>query len=99
MNTLFSSYFFLSIFFIELIIHLLVVRYQDLTSASDWHDFMVLAVSLSAPTAVNTWLESFHGVYKLHADRVAFPVLEPRPAIIEASLRHKRLLFTLRHMA
>jgi hypothetical protein len=69
----------------------LLGKTKELTSLSDWHDIMVLLLSLDQPvlSEVTAWLDSFLGIYKRHAMRQLFSVFEPRPALLESNLRHQ----------
>ena len=65
----------------------LLPKNRGLTSVSDYHDVLVLGLQLTSATLA--WLETFSHVYRHHANRQAFSVLEPRPALLEASVRHR----------
>ena len=64
---------------------LLLGKNRRLSSVSDWHDLSV--VRLSATDATRRWLSTVIDVYYHHADREAFSLLEPRPALLEATAR------------
>jgi len=66
----------------------LLSKNRGLTTASDYHDLMVLGLQ-ATPTTLE-FLKSFAEVYRNHADRKAFSVLEPRPALLEATVRHRQ---------
>ena len=55
------------------------------TTPSDWHDLQVIAVRLDAGGL--TWLSDLQSVLKSYATRASWTMLEPRPAIMEASMR------------
>ena len=69
----------------------LLGKTSELTSLSDWHDLMVFLMSLDASVVSSTtaWLDSFLSIYQRHAMRQIFSVFEPRPALLEATLRHR----------
>jgi len=68
---------------------MLLEKNAHLRSVSDWHDLLVLGLRLHSGT--RQWLRDAHAVYLRHADRPQFPLLEPRVALREASVRHPRL--------
>ena len=63
----------------------LLGKTRRLTSVSDWHDLGIMM--LRNNEAVRRWLQVFTEVYYHHADRGAFSLLEPRPALLEATFR------------
>jgi hypothetical protein len=65
---------------------LLLPKNRGLTSISDWHDLFVLGINASKPEA-HEWLDAFASTYRHHADRQAFTVLEPRPALLAANAK------------
>ena len=68
---------------------LLLDKTRKLSSLSDWHDLRVLGLSLADNSKAILWFQSFRDVYLHHADREAFNLLYPRPALLEASIRHR----------
>ena len=68
---------------------LLLDKTRKLNSLSDWHDLRVLGLSLADNSKAILWFQSFRDVYLHHADREAFNLLYPRPALLEASIRHR----------
>lgn len=66
---------------------LLPSKTRKLTSVSDWHDLMV--VGIAGSSSAKSWIKSFQEVYMRFADRNAFTLLDPRPAMLESSLRHR----------
>lgn len=66
----------------------LLGKNKRLTSISDWHDLMIVAFKRTSPRFLS-WYQSFEEVYRYYASkRLAFSMLEPRPAIAEASAIH-----------
>jgi len=66
---------------------ILMGKNKRLTSVSDWHD--LLAIGFSAPsTKVQQWLDVFTATYMNYANRKAFTLLDPRPAMLEANLQY-----------
>jgi hypothetical protein len=65
---------------------LLLEKTSQMTSVSDWHDFMVFGMKASKPI-VKSWLSTFRDVFYYYADRPAFQLMDPRPALLEASTR------------
>lgn len=61
---------------------------KRLTSMSDWHDLLIIGLSSSMSTS--SFLQSFQQVYFDHANRSAFTLLDPRPALLEAIFRSRR---------
>lgn len=64
---------------------LLFEKTKELTSVSDWHDLMIVAVGLRE--GAKAWCRLLSAIYKRHAARDVFTLLPPRPAIIETALR------------
>jgi hypothetical protein len=62
---------------------------RELTSISDWHDLMVVCFT---PFLARQWFETAISIYRKHADRPVFSLLEPRAALIETSIRTKSKL-------
>jgi len=67
---------------------LLLKKNKRLSSVSDWHDLQILALSASDPTVLQ-WLETLNKTYYAHANRPAYTMLEPRPAILEANFQFR----------
>lgn len=65
----------------------LLDKTRSLTSFSDWHDLMLVSLSLGNPRVID-WLKTFQEVFLQHGDRAAFTLLAPRPALLESLLRH-----------
>jgi len=70
---------------------MLLEKTARITSISDWHDLQVIGFAPSHQ-AVNGWLEVVTETFMKHADREAFTMLEPRPAILEANLLYRNKL-------
>lgn len=68
---------------------LLLEKTQKLTSFSDWHDLMVLGLGASSShdNITSSWISTFRDVFYHHGNRSAFTLLDPRPAMLEASAR------------
>lgn len=65
---------------------LLFDKTRELTSVSDWHDLMIVWL---APSVAKKWIDTALSIYRKHADRPVYTLLEPRSAIIEATIRTK----------
>jgi hypothetical protein len=63
---------------------------RELTSVSDWHDLMVVCFT---PFSSRAWFETAISVYRAHADRSVYTLLEPRAALIEATIRTRGKLY------
>jgi hypothetical protein len=69
----------------------------SMSTISDWHDLMVMAFTVHTKTPQNshtlgpfsTWLKTFRDAFHSHANmhRQAFNLLDPRPALLEATLQ------------
>jgi hypothetical protein len=64
----------------------LLDKTRELTSVSDWHDLMVVCFS---PFSSRAWFETAISVYRTHADRPVYTLLEPRAALIESTIRSR----------
>lgn len=67
---------------------MLLDKTKYLSSISDWHDISLVMFDVQSQS-FQKWFHSFVDVYMFHADRNAFTMLEPRPALLEASIRYK----------
>jgi hypothetical protein len=65
---------------------IILEKNKELSSVSDWHDVMVIAVNLRN-LLVKDWVDSSLSLFRKHAVRPAYSLLEPRPALIEATIR------------
>lgn len=69
---------------------LLLGKNQRMSSVSDFHDLIVVGLATSR-LVVRQWLHNLHAVYMHHAtNREAYTLLDPRPAIMEASVRMRK---------
>lgn len=64
----------------------LLSKTKSLTSVSDWRDLAIVAMNVSND-ASSMWLSVFSETFHHHANRESFTVLEPRVAMMEATLR------------
>ena len=62
---------------------------RELTSVSDWHDLMVVCFN---PFSSLVWFETAISIYRTHADRPVYTLLEPRAALIESTIRTRSKL-------
>lgn len=69
--------------------HLILLgKTRQMTSPSNWHDLLLVAWDASSLPA-RSWLTTFRDVFFHHAtNRQAFTLLDPRPAMLEATLQH-----------
>lgn len=69
---------------------LLLDKTKKFNSVSDWHDLIVVGMAISKEK-VQSWLQSVHDVFMNHAtNREAYTLLDPRPALLEATFRHRK---------
>jgi len=73
---------------------LLLGKNKGFTSVSDWHDLqtIVFKVNKQSLSGLRQWLEVFGEAYRDYAHRAAYNMLEPRPALVEASLQTRTSL-------
>jgi hypothetical protein len=70
---------------------LLPGKTRRLTSPSDWHDLMVVGLALRR-RGVRKWFDTFKRTFLHHAtNREAFTLLDPRPALLEASVQFRNV--------
>lgn len=62
---------------------LLLGKNRRMSSVSDWHDLQIMALRTSNSSVIE-WLDIVNSTYMHHADRPAYTMLEPRPALMEA---------------
>lgn len=67
----------------------LLDKTRELTSVSDWHDLMVVCFT---PHLAVGWFETMISIYRRHADRPVYSLLEPRAALIESTIRTRSKL-------
>jgi hypothetical protein len=66
----------------------LLGKTRRLSSVSDWHDLSLVAFRRLSPK-LQLWMKTFHEVYDYYStNRKAFTMIEPRPAMIEATAVH-----------
>lgn len=72
---------------------LLLGKTKRLNSVSDWHDVMVIGLSVLSNhhfAMINRWLETLKTVYfNYSSNRTAFNLLDPRPALLEANFQYR----------
>ena len=69
---------------------LLLDKTKRFNSVSDWHDLIVVGMVISKK-GVQSWLQTVYNVFMNHgANREAYTLLDPRPALLEATLRHRK---------
>ena len=73
---------------------LLFGKNKRLTSVSDWHDLQLIAFHITPSTIkhIHSWINVLYKTYNEYANRQAYNMLEPRPAMIESNLQHKNIL-------
>lgn len=73
---------------------LLLSKTKGFTSVSDWHDLQIMAFKMNrrSLSGLQRWLSVFHSTYMDYADRAAYNMLEPRPALVEATVQCKRTI-------
>jgi len=64
----------------------LLGKNRRLSSISDWHDLQIISLRTSNSSVIE-WLQVFNQTYIHHANRPAYSMLEPRPAIMEAKIQ------------
>ena len=67
---------------------LLLGKNRRVTSVSDWHDLMLFGINTANQHAIE-WFKTMKETYYFHADREEYTLLDPRPAILEASIQHR----------
>ena len=74
----------------------LMGKTKRFTTVSDWHDLMILAMNINKYTL--NWLKTVIDTFYHHAaNREAFTLLDPRPAIWEANIQHRNNIKIMYH--
>jgi hypothetical protein len=68
---------------------LLLGKNKGFTAVSDWHDLQVMAFKVNPQSlpGLQKWVRIFHEEYMYYADRGAYNMVEPRPAVVEACIQ------------